>query len=101
VRYSPTFTQAVRELIVLVGGWLFFTAWTMIVCGWLAYDYDVASLPTVMGLPHWIVWGIMVPWIASGLYTIWFALFFIKDDDEEFAREKLGSVADGSEGSHE
>ncbi len=73
----------------------------MAVCGWMAYDYDVESPPTVLGLPDWIFWGVFVPWIAAGAFTIWYALYFIVDDDEEFAREKLTETSAEQGGRHE
>lgn len=40
-----------------------------------------AHLATVLGIPAWAFWGIMAPWVASTLITIWFALRGMADEE--------------------
>ena len=47
-------------------------------------------LSTTMGMPSWLVGGILVPWIVADLFTIWMCFFFIKDDDLGTAGDEVG-----------
>jgi len=34
-----------------------------------------------MGMPHWVFWGVVMPWVTTMIVSIWFALFCIRDDE--------------------
>ncbi len=73
--------------------WCVFCAWVIFSCasGYLSNDGssteivgDVSptgsELPTVIGLPAWVFWGIAVPWLFASGFTIWFAIGWLKDE---------------------
>jgi H+/gluconate symporter-like permease len=35
----------------------------------------------ILGIPSWVVWGLVVPWLAMIVVTWLFALFVMKDDE--------------------
>ena len=35
----------------------------------------------ILGIPAWVMWGLVVPWIATIAVTWLFALFVMKDDE--------------------
>ena len=60
-------------------------AWVIGYCGLNAYaptSESAEQIPMVWGFPKWVVWGIALPWIVSNLFTFWFCLFIMRDDDK-------------------
>lgn len=51
------------------------------------------NFSSILGMPDWVFFGILVPWIACSLFTVWFALYGIRDDD--LGREAEGGPTDG------
>jgi len=47
----------------------------------------------ILGFPGWVFWGIIVPWLACSLFTVWFGLAGMADDD-------LGAEPPGEGGRH-
>ena len=35
----------------------------------------------ILGMPSWVFWGVLVPWLVCAVFTFWFAGFFMADDD--------------------
>jgi hypothetical protein len=52
--------------------------YTLIYCGLYGYDATV-PLTYVLGFPHWVFWGIVVPWTVCTVLSIGFALFYMQD----------------------
>ena len=50
---------------------------------------DPENIPTTLGMPSWVVWGIAVPWIVADIFTVWFCFFYMKDDDLGLSPEEL------------
>ena len=63
--------------------WLSCFAWTLTVCLTQGYpdQVDPENFPTVFGLPAWVAWGIVFPWLVANLVTFWFCLFYMEDAD--------------------
>ena len=75
--------QTKKEVKILVLAWFFFASWVLIYCGFKAYSQDQEYVKIVFGMPSWVFWGIAVPWICSIVFTIYFSLFVMKDNDHE------------------
>lgn len=83
---DPTYRNARREAIVILCAWL---ASTLYCCAYAyLFGYDRAGRPLgvgdirpVLGIPSWVFWGVMVPWLACSAFTVWFAGFRMADDD--------------------
>jgi hypothetical protein len=82
---------------VVLGFWLVFALWTVLACWRLGYEgpTDPAKMKLVAGMPSWVFWGIVVPWVASMGFTIWFALCFMKDHDLDTDRPDADKMTGG------
>jgi len=88
-RYSDIFLNSRREAILIFCVWAVGLAWAVPYCYLNGYpaEFDAASFSTTFGIPTWLFWGILVPWIAADIFTTWFCFHFMTDDD-------LGVAAD-------
>jgi hypothetical protein len=103
------FRNARREALVVAVVWAIMLVWTVGYCYLFGYQHDEKSLAVqlgltqpnlqrtpdiVLGFPDWIFFGIIVPWVISTIFTIWFGIKGMADDD-------LGvEAADEAEGHH-
>lgn len=80
---DPLVGSARRELGVVLGFAVTFALWSVGFCALFGYQKPAEGEPLrlVMGMPWWAFWGVMVPWLAAGLFTLWFAMFYMKDHD--------------------
>lgn len=85
-RDDPVFVHACREAIIILSFWL---AVTVYCC---AYSYFFGyirpgrplgpdDVRPILGIPSWAFWGFVVPWLLCALFTVWFAGFYMADDD--------------------
>ena len=80
--YDPVFVHSRREAIVIFCTWLAALAWAVPYCYFNGYHVaEPENIATVFGVPAWLFWGIVVPWLVADLFTIWFCWRFMKDDD--------------------
>jgi hypothetical protein len=93
---DPVFLHSRREALVMLLVWAASFAWTVPYCYFNGYDApgDPAQLEIVFGMPAWVVWGIVVPWVVFGVVAILLCLYFIRDDDLEPAPTVDPRVAD-------
>ena len=78
---DPVYIHSRREAWVVILGWLAFFIIVPIISVRLGYDADPATISTIFGIPSWVVWGVMLPWFVAVLYTMWFSMFYVKDED--------------------
>jgi magnesium-transporting ATPase (P-type) len=78
---DPVITHAYREAVVVLVVWLMGIAWTVGYCAMTGYNVPPEQIRITLGMPNWVFWGILVPWILIILFTIWFGLFYIVDDE--------------------
>ncbi len=96
------FRHARREALVVLAVWALALAWTVGYCylrgyehppdGWavrqgLAVPRTAENFAHYGGIPDWVIFGIVVPWVACSLFTLAFCRFGMADDD-------LGAEAD-------
>jgi hypothetical protein len=69
-----------REALFVVVLWVLSCAYTV---GYAAlFGYQAEPQPRlVLGMPSWVFWGIVAPWLVCTLVTCWFSLRGIKDED--------------------
>ena len=70
-----------------------------------SFDRDPTSLTTPLGLgiPDWVFYGIVLPWIACIVITFWFCLFVFREDDlgnEEEALLAAGQTPGEGDAAH-
>ena len=90
--YDPVFLNARREAWIIFGVWVACLAWSVPYCYLYGYppsdeEFNPETFSTYMGVPSWVCWGILVPWLLSNVFTIWFCFFYMKDDDLGVANE--------------
>lgn len=73
------FLKVRREAILAGALWLVFACWTIGACYVLGYRAEHVTL--WHGIPTWILWGVIVPWIAATVANSVFALVFMADDE--------------------
>jgi hypothetical protein len=35
----------------------------------------------ILGIPDWICWSVILPWVVCLLFSIWFCFRYMADDD--------------------
>ena len=79
---DPVFVSTRRDAIIVLAVFAVVCVWTVSWC--YAHGYDEATVTpivTVLGIPSWVFWGIAVPWLVADVFTIWFFLWHMQDDD--------------------
>ncbi|MBM3997973.1 MAG: hypothetical protein FJ297_00275 [Planctomycetes bacterium] len=87
--FDPFFLAARREAWVIAAVWCLCLFWTIPYCCLRAYRPldDPSDLTVILGMPDWVVWGIVAPWIGTNLFTIWFCGWIMRDGDLGIAPE--------------
>lgn len=89
--YDPVYVHAQRESVVLLIAFTVFLIWVIGVSWMLGYGQENEEpLRTMLGIPHWVFWGIGVPWMGANLFTLVFCLRYMADDP-------LGTALDESD----
>ncbi len=82
---DPVFLHSRREALVILGLWAGAMLWVVPYCYFFGYHpvSDPDQLKTILGIPDWVFWGVLVPWVVCCLVTIYLCFWFIADDDLE------------------
>ena len=95
-RYDPVFLHSRREAILIAGAWAVGLVWAVPYCYLNGYGLPPGEVETTFGIPTWIFWGILIPWIAADLFTAWFCFsYFVEDDlgeDQAGAETATGTM---------
>ncbi len=109
LRDDPVFLNARREAIVILSLWAVCFVYTCSYCylrGYLTHTphpaatgpaigelvgdlsaFDRApkstTFPLGWGIPDWIFYGVIAPWLLCIVVTFWFVLFYFQDDNLE------------------
>ncbi|WP_422930600.1 hypothetical protein [Singulisphaera sp. PoT] len=83
---DPVLKHSRREGIIIAIAWVAATTYCCAYSYFYGYNRDghklgVGDLHPVYGIPSWVFYGILVPWLACALFTFWFAGFYMVDDD--------------------
>ena len=80
---APVFVNSRREALWIFRVWAVGLVWAVPYCYFTGYDesVDAATFSTTLGIPTWLFWGILVPWIVADIFTIWFCFCYMQDDD--------------------
>ncbi|MBI83522.1 MAG: hypothetical protein CMJ81_10025 [Planctomycetaceae bacterium] len=82
--FDPVFVNSRREALIILCSWVACLIWAVPYCylnGYPDESFDPAQLETTWGMPSWVFWGIVVPWILATAFTLGFCLFVMRDDD--------------------
>ena len=83
---DPVVRHARREGVLIFTIWLTAAAVCCMVSYHLGYStperqLGPADLKSIIGIPAWVFWGYLVPWLVCGVLTILVAGFVMADDD--------------------
>ncbi len=81
MKVDPSFFRARREAVIILVAFVAFMAWTVGYCALFGYGTASGPQALVLGMPSWTVWGVVAPWVAATLFSVWFGLRYIVDDD--------------------
>lgn len=63
----------------MLATWVVFLVWTLSYNKYHAFDAEASGVDPILGVPRWVFFGILVPWVAGLVLTFWFASCFMKD----------------------
>lgn len=78
--YDPLFVNARREAWLILAAWAVCLVWTVGFSALTAYAPPSESVSVIFGMPSWVFWGVVIPWVAATLFSVWFGLFYMADD---------------------
>jgi hypothetical protein len=73
--------NARREGLLVLAVWVATIVWTMLAAYLLAYDRDTSQMRLILGMPDWVFWSVVLPWILCLAFSAWFCFRFMADDD--------------------
>lgn len=73
------FLKVRREAIIAGILWVVFATWTITAC--YIIGYKAQSVTFIFGIPNWIVWGVLLPWVCATIANSVFALLILADDE--------------------
>jgi hypothetical protein len=85
--------SARREALVAIAAWVLVLLYSVGYCYVYGYDRSPENLTFFFGIPDWIFWGIVVPWVSCFLFSIWFAFGFMEDSplgDDDASQNEAG-----------
>ncbi len=91
------YRHARRETTVIVLICLLMMAWALgsaRLFGFGAIDVQAAEGQAILGVPTWVFWSLLVPWVVGTAITGWFCFFYLADDPLGRERPAAGLTAD-------
>jgi hypothetical protein len=84
--FDPDYLHSLRELVVLLVIFGLAFSWSIYVSFWLGYmpteDTEVIpEIPLILGMPAWVFWGILIPWLVIDVLAIVFCFGYMKADN--------------------
>lgn len=76
---EPPSQQTKREASFVVIVWISACVYVFGYAAMFAFRREPPSL--VIGMPGWVVWGVMLPWAVCTAITLWFSCCGMKDED--------------------
>ena len=93
--FDPVYLNSKREAIVLLFVMAVFLFWTVGSSYVMGYRSDAETIAArVMGMPSWVFWGVLIPWVAATITTIWFSWFFVANDPLGEANDEISAPKD-------
>ncbi|MBM80729.1 MAG: hypothetical protein CMJ78_09065 [Planctomycetaceae bacterium] len=81
--FTAVFLNSRREAAIIFCVWAAMLAWAVPYCYLNGYvtEFNPQEFQTVLGIPKWVFYGIVVPWLLADVFTTWFCFCYMKDDD--------------------
>jgi len=95
---DPVVVHARREAVAILVAFAVCLVWSVTWCYLAGYGQPgEAGLATVLGMPSWVFWGVLVPWLGADLFGCWFCFFFMADDPLGEAPDEAGEPGSKAE----
>ena len=78
---DPVFLRSRREGRVILAVWVIALVWVVGFSFRFGYQNFDGSIQLIWGIPSWVFWGVAFPWGLATVWSIWFGLFSMSDDD--------------------
>ena len=81
--FDPVFLHARKEAIIIFALWVVALLWSVPFCYLNGYpsQFDPQTFSTTLGIPTWLFWGILAPWLVADVFTMWFCFCYMKEDN--------------------
>jgi uncharacterized protein DUF997 len=79
-RTSSILQSSRREALFVMLLWLASCVYTVGYAALFAYRQEAVPR-MILGMPGWVFWGVLLPWMACSLVTCWYALDGMRDED--------------------
>lgn len=78
---DPVLRSSRREALMALAIWLGAMAYTVGFSVWQGYGNPPDQMPKlVLGIPAWLLWGVIAPWFVCILVSWWFAYGWMTDE---------------------
>ncbi|HRE99718.1 MAG TPA: hypothetical protein PLI18_04310 [Pirellulaceae bacterium] len=94
---DPVYRHARRETTVIVLICLLMMVWALgsaRLFGFGTLDVETAERQAILGVPTWVFWSLLVPWVLGTAITGWFCFFYLADDPLGRERPPAGLAND-------
>lgn len=78
----PAFLRARREAGWILLAWAVCLVWTVGFSALTAYPAPGEHVPLLLGMPAWVIGGVLLPWVLATAFSVWFGLVYMQADDE-------------------
>jgi hypothetical protein len=85
--------HARREGLLIMFVWALALFWTTAVSYVFGYRTDPNTITIRYGMPEWVLWGVVAPWLACFVFSIWFCFGYMADDD--LGEDRAGGAGHG------
>ena len=93
-RLDAVYVHARREAIEILAAWAVAMAWTIGYCAVFGYGITADKIELTFGMPGWVFWGVVVPWLAASAFTLYFSLVRMKLDPLGEEDDPLAAATD-------
>lgn len=80
-KLDPVYVNTRREAFIILAVWATCLVYTVTYCRLFGYNLPPEQITITFGMPSWVFYGVLLPWIAAGVFSIVYSLFFMTDDD--------------------
>ena len=76
-----SYRQSLREFWCIIATCVVFITWTTLVGALTAFTLPEpgATVPTILGMPRWVFFTVLFPWLVGNGVILWFSIYFMKD----------------------
>jgi hypothetical protein len=73
--------HARREGLLIMVVWGACLLWSMVVGYFMGYRRPSNEMTLILGMPDWIFWSVVLPWVLCLGFSVWFCFRYMADDD--------------------